>query len=65
MNGHFNFHYDEALARIGPDRGYVPDSWYELDTERALPTAALVEIYPPPSTIGDYDDPNRSGEWTL
>ncbi|MEO7298652.1 MAG: hypothetical protein ABI042_08770, partial [Verrucomicrobiota bacterium] len=30
MNGHFNFHYDEALARVGPSRGYVIDSWNEI-----------------------------------
>jgi hypothetical protein len=31
MNGHFNFHYDEALSRIGGDRGYLPVSWAELN----------------------------------
>jgi len=30
MNGHFNFHYDEALARIGPGDGYVVTSWNEV-----------------------------------
>ncbi|MEO5802947.1 MAG: hypothetical protein ABIR24_05420 [Verrucomicrobiota bacterium] len=30
MNGHFNFHYDEALARKGPSRGYVITSWNEI-----------------------------------
>jgi hypothetical protein len=29
MNGHYNFHYDENLARIGPSRGYIPTSWVE------------------------------------
>ena len=29
MNGHFNFHYDESLAKVGPSRGYVPTSWVE------------------------------------
>ena len=29
MNGHFHFHYDEALGRIGPARGYLPVSWKE------------------------------------
>jgi hypothetical protein len=29
LNGHFNFHYDEALRRLGPFRGYVLDSWAE------------------------------------
>ncbi len=35
MNGHFNFHYDEALANAGLSRGYIVDSWNEL-----LPSAA-------------------------
>ena len=30
MNGHFNFHYDEALGRIGPCRGFVVTGWTEL-----------------------------------
>lgn len=30
FNGNFNFHYDEALRRIGPGRGYVANSWTEL-----------------------------------
>jgi hypothetical protein len=30
MNGHYNFHYDEALSLIGPARGYVAISWQEL-----------------------------------
>ena len=30
LNGHFNFHYDENLARVGPSRGYVITSWNEL-----------------------------------
>lgn len=29
MNGHFNFHYDEALRRWGPARGFVPTNWEE------------------------------------
>jgi uncharacterized protein (DUF2345 family) len=31
MNGHFNFHYDEALSRLGGDRGFLPVSWAELN----------------------------------
>ena len=31
MNGHFNFHYDEILGRIGPSRGFYITSWTELD----------------------------------
>ncbi len=30
MNGHFNFHYDEALGRRGPQRDYVVTAWNEL-----------------------------------
>jgi len=30
MNGHFNFHYDENLKRIGPAVGFVVSSWKEL-----------------------------------
>ena len=30
MNGHFNFHYDEALRRIGPFRGYIVNAWNEM-----------------------------------
>ncbi len=30
MNGHFQFHYDEALGRIGPRSGYTITSWNEL-----------------------------------
>ena len=30
LNGHYNFHFDENLARSGPSRGYVATSWKEL-----------------------------------
>jgi hypothetical protein len=30
MNGHFHFHYDENLRRIGPGRGYIPVAWAEI-----------------------------------
>jgi hypothetical protein len=30
LNGHFNFHYDEALGRSGPFRGFIIDQWFEL-----------------------------------
>jgi hypothetical protein len=30
MNGHFNFHYDEALSKFGPSRGYIVTSWNEM-----------------------------------
>ena len=29
MNGHFTFHYDEALGKNGPSSGYVVTSWNE------------------------------------
>lgn len=29
MNGHFNFHYDEALKKWGPRRGYTIINWNE------------------------------------
>jgi hypothetical protein len=41
VNGKFQFHYDEALARLDDDsRGYLPNSWNEIDISRALPPAA-------------------------
>ena len=30
FNGHFNFHYDEALGRLNPLRGYIISAWNEL-----------------------------------
>ena len=32
MNGHYNFHYDLALASLnfGVGRGYIPTSWAEI-----------------------------------
>jgi hypothetical protein len=30
MNGHFNFHFDENLAKVGPGRGYIPVAWREM-----------------------------------
>ena len=30
LNGHFKFHYDENLRRIGPGRGYIATSWLEM-----------------------------------
>lgn len=45
MNGHFNFHYDEALARNGPGRGYVPNSWDEVDPQYTF-AYSLSEVIP-------------------
>lgn len=30
MNGHYNFHYDEALGRVAVSSGYVIRSWTEI-----------------------------------
>src|SRR5712692_6253691 len=30
MNGHFNFHYDEALDKVGPYRNYIVTAWWEM-----------------------------------
>jgi hypothetical protein len=30
LNGHFHFHYDEALRNIGPSRGFIVNSWAEM-----------------------------------
>jgi hypothetical protein len=30
MDGHFNFHFDEALNNVGPFTGYQVSSWREL-----------------------------------
>jgi hypothetical protein len=30
MTGHYRFHFDENLARVGPSRGYIPISWKEI-----------------------------------
>lgn len=30
FNGHFKFHYDEALGRIGMGKGYIVTSWNEM-----------------------------------
>jgi hypothetical protein len=30
LNGHFDVHYDESLARSGPQAGYTVTSWQEL-----------------------------------
>jgi len=30
LNGHFNFHYDEALEKAGPYRDYIVTAWFEM-----------------------------------
>ncbi|HKS37127.1 MAG TPA: hypothetical protein VJW76_08060, partial [Verrucomicrobiae bacterium] len=37
MNGHFKFHYDEALAKVGPMRDYVVTTWTELGPDEVVP----------------------------
>ena len=45
INGKFQFHYDEALARLDDGgRGFLPDSWNEIDAARALPAAAYAGV---------------------
>jgi hypothetical protein len=36
MNGHYNFHYDEALGKFGANRGYKIISWNEADSWQEL-----------------------------
>ena len=33
MNGHFNFHYDEALGRLGGNGSFVISSWSEMSPQ--------------------------------
>jgi Tfp pilus assembly protein PilX len=30
LNGHYDFHYDEALASWGPAKSFTPNSWQEI-----------------------------------
>jgi hypothetical protein len=30
MNGHYGFHYDEALGKFGPAKGFIANSWQEI-----------------------------------
>jgi len=34
LNGHFNFHYDESLLRMGPMKSYVAKNWHEFFVQR-------------------------------
>ena len=39
VGGKFQFHYDEALARLDDEsRGYLPNAWNEISTSAALPS---------------------------
>ena len=41
LNGHFNFHYDEALKNVGPSRGFIVTAWNEM-TPNEIPAASSV-----------------------
>jgi hypothetical protein len=43
LNGHFNFHYDEALRFIGPSRGFIVTSWNELLPSEIPPASAFIQ----------------------
>ncbi len=36
MNGHFNFHYDENLGRMGPKIRYLVNSWNEIPFDNTV-----------------------------
>ena len=46
MNGHFKFHYDEDLANLGPDNGYVINTWNEMNPTSVsdLPDSILIAL---------------------
>lgn len=41
LNGHFNFHYDEALKNIGPSRGFIVASWNEMAPAEIPPASSI------------------------
>lgn len=41
LNGHFNFHYDEALKNWGPSRGFVVSSWNEMSAAEIPPAISF------------------------
>ena len=41
LNGHFNFHYDEALKNIGPSRGFIVGSWNEMLPSELPPASSI------------------------
>ncbi|HXG46689.1 MAG TPA: collagen-binding domain-containing protein, partial [Methylomirabilota bacterium] len=45
LNGHFNFHYDEALATIGPSRGWIVTSWNELPPSSVPAPSSVMPSY--------------------
>jgi hypothetical protein len=36
LNGHYDFHYDEALASWGPAKSFTANSWQELNNSGGL-----------------------------
>ena len=36
LNGHYDFHYDEALASWGPAKSFTANSWQELSNSGSL-----------------------------
>jgi Tfp pilus assembly protein PilX len=46
MNGHFNFHYDEDLARNGPRSRYTVTSWNELGPDDTRILSIMKYFYP-------------------
>ena len=60
LNGHFNFHYDEALKKYGPCRGWVVNSWNEVGPQN-IPKAALDGyghvVFTTPTTTGGTQNP--------
>jgi hypothetical protein len=41
LNGHYHFHYDEALKEFGPKGGYTVVSWEEASWEEVHPNGLL------------------------
>jgi hypothetical protein len=41
LNGHFNFHYDEALKNFGPSRGFIVSSWNEMLPAEIPPASSI------------------------
>jgi len=41
LNGHFNFHYDEALKNIGPSRGFIVGTWNEMLPSEIPPASSI------------------------
>ena len=44
LNGHFNFHYDEALAKFGPARGFIITDWEEMTPGEVACTSITLDF---------------------